>query len=99
MITFDMPMDSSVVPNKNNFRIVLDGTPFVPTAVNWDLYPELFTQLQFGFVPTIGLFQQVNLDINCRGLNGGLSVSPQEIQWFPENGFSVDNLWTPKPKP
>ena len=91
-------MDDSVVPDKNNFRIVLDGVPFVPTAISWFTYPELLLRLQFGFVPTIGLAQQINLDANCRGLNGGLSISPQEIQWLPIDGFAVDEKWSPKPK-
>jgi len=82
-VFFDTTMDIGVTPAAASFRIVVDGTPIVPTGVAWNNPTSI--ELTWGAPdPAVsGVVQLITWDANLRSSTGVIMTAPQEIVFFP----------------
>jgi len=76
-------MDTGVTPNVNSFRVVVDGTPIVPTSFTW--FTNFFADILWGTpaATVLGTFEYITVDTNLRSSTGVVMTAPQSVQFFP----------------
>ena len=81
-IIFDKPMDQTVLPALTSFELVIDGTPQTPATRVWqDAVTLAFTWAVPP--PATGVWNQIAVDTNLRGLDQSLVKLPQTQDFHP----------------
>ncbi len=82
-VFFDTPMDTGVTPAAASFRIVVDGTPIIPTGVAWNTPSSIDLSWGTPNATVSGVVQLITWDANLRSSTGVIMTAPQEIVFFP----------------
>lgn len=81
-LTFDKPMDQTVVPAFASMEVIVDGVPETPIGAAWG--PPQTLQLTIVGVPIVSsIFRLLVADTNLRGVDGSVVKPFQTTQAFP----------------